>query len=234
MTCDEARALLDADLDRELEPVRSAELGRHLAQCAACRARAAALAALRDAIRSKVEQPEPSELLLARLERALPKRRRAIPVAPIALAATLLIAFAGWLAVPRRGLDASLLDAHVRALQVEHLTDVASSDRHTVKPWFQGKIDYAFPVFDFAPQGFPLVGGRLDVIGGKNTAVLVYKRRLHVLDVFVFAGPRPSGARVERGFHVLGWSQGGTQYEAISDAAPEELESLRALIDGAK
>ena len=128
-------------------------------------------------------------------------------------------------------LDAELVADHVRALQIGPLTEVASSDRHTVKPWFQGRLDYAPPVFDLAADGFPLAGGRTERVRGSTVAALAYARNRHVIDVFVW----PSGAKtaplrsVHRGFNVLHWADGAMQYWAVSDLEPTELARFAQL-----
>lgn len=123
-------------------------------------------------------------------------------------------------------LDAELVADHVRALQVGPLTEVVSTDRHTVKPWFQGRLDYAPPVFDLAAQGFPLMGGRVEHVRGNTVATLAYARNRHVIDVFVW----PSTAQaapvrsVHKGFNVLRWADGSMQYWAVSDLERAEME----------
>ena len=120
---------------------------------------------------------------------------------------------------------ADLVASHVRALQVGPLAEVMSTDRHTVKPWFQGKLDFAPPVMDLAADGFPLLGGRIDRLRGKLAATLAYTRQRHVIDVYVWpAAARPApGQASSRGFHVLQWSDGSMQYAAVSDIEPGEL-----------
>lgn len=124
-----------------------------------------------------------------------------------------------------------LVDAHVRSLLPNHLLDVVSTDRHTVKPWFAGKTDIAPPVVDLSDKGFPLLGGRLDYVDGHSAAVLVYGRRLHTINVFVWRTttrePR-DGASEVRGHSLLHWTKGGLSYWAVSDAALPELEAFRA------
>lgn len=128
-------------------------------------------------------------------------------------------------------LDADLVADHVRALQVGPLTEVVSTDRHTVKPWFQGRLDYAPPVFDLAPQGFPLMGGRIEHLRGSTVAALAYARNRHVIDVFV----SPSAARSapvrsqHKGFNVLHWADGSMQYWAVSDLERAEMERFAQL-----
>ena len=128
-------------------------------------------------------------------------------------------------------LDADLVAAHVRALQLGPLTEVAASDRHTVKPWFQGRLDYAPPVFDLAAEGFPLMGARLEHVQGSVVATLTYTRNLHVIDVFVWpsAEHRAPVRSVRRGFNVLHWSDGSMQYRAVSDLERVEMERFAAL-----
>ena len=156
------------------------------------------------------------------------------------IAASLLVAaFVGWGAASLRPTGQSsatsattnqLVDAHVRSLLPNHLMDVVSTDRHTVKPWFAGKTDIAPPVVDLTDKGFPLLGGRLDYVDGHSAAVLVYGRRLHTINVFVWrtgtSEPRDGSFEV-RGHSLLHWTNGGLSYWAVSDAAEPDLEAFR-------
>jgi anti-sigma factor RsiW len=127
----------------------------------------------------------------------------------------------------------AIVDAHLRSLQPGHLEDVVSTDQHTVKPWFDGKLDFAPPVRDFASEGFPLQGGRVDVVRGHTVAVLVYGRRKHVVNVFIWptaehdSRPR-SGSQL--GYNWVDWRQGGMELCAISDANSSDLDALRQLL----
>ena len=119
-----------------------------------------------------------------------------------------------------------VVSAHLRSLQPSHLTDVETSDQHTVKPWFNGKLDVAPPVINLTAQGFTLIGGRLDDISGETVAAIVYRRRNHVINLFVAEGlgAKPvSPAAVQHGFNVRHWREGGLDFSAVSDINPDEL-----------
>jgi len=128
-------------------------------------------------------------------------------------------------------LDADLVADHVRALQTGSIAEVTSSDRHTVKPWFQGRLDYAPPVIDLAGDGFPLVGGRIEHVRGQVVATLAYTRNRHVVDLFVWPSSerKPAVRQVRRGFNVMHWADGSMQYWAVSDMDREEIESFARL-----
>jgi anti-sigma factor RsiW len=137
-------------------------------------------------------------------------------------------------AAAQERLSQEMIDGHVRSLMAQHLADVASSDQHTVKPWFAGKIDFSPPVYDLSAQGFPLAGGRLDYIDGQATAALVYRRNSHIINVFFQSRKdrtsAPPDAFTARGYHVSGWKAGATQAWVVSDLNAEELTQFTVML----
>ncbi len=123
------------------------------------------------------------------------------------------------------GLEEELVAGHVRSLQASHLIDVATSDQHVVKPWFDGKLDFAPPVIDLAQQGFPIVGGRLDYIDHRAVAAVVYRRGRHLINLFIWPSdrPPPAGRHTLDGYTLLDWNKGGMSYWAVSDVNPNDL-----------
>jgi anti-sigma factor RsiW len=246
--CELSGIHLQAYLDGELDAAGTASFERHLQSCAQCGAALASEQALRHTLHAAQLYERAPDHLRQKVRAALPASFPApgqtvrFPVWQwAALAAALLLAVLlgrELLTVLRSNSEATTLavaavDAHLRSLQPGHLMDVESTDQHTVKPWFDGKIDFAPSVRDFANDGFPLMGGRLDVLAGRTAAALVYSRRKHVVNVFVVTGPEanpalaPSGER--QGYHWLSWQKDGFSYVAVSDAAPADLQQLRDL-----
>jgi anti-sigma factor RsiW len=123
-----------------------------------------------------------------------------------------------------------MVSAHVRSLMLDHATDVISTDQHTVKPWFEGKLDFSPPVVDLASQGFTLIGGRLDYAGGRAVAALVYQRRQHVVNLFVFptqdSSTNGNKILVKQGFNIVHWTRSGMTFWAVSDLNAAELQEF--------
>jgi anti-sigma factor (TIGR02949 family) len=252
VTCDESTELLDAWYDGELDAPRSAALKRHLDECPACAALSGARSALSEVLVKKAPRYTAPAALRKKIEaqmarpQPVARRPREIPWRGLAIAASLaLFVMAGWNALllqsagPTHDLANEIVSDHVRSLMVNHLSDVASEDRHTVKPWFMGKLDYSPPVDDLASEGFKLTGGRLDYAGGKPVSALVYQHGAHVINVFVWptregddALPQPRW-RSDQGYHLANWTHSGMTYWAISDVDPAELARLVNLL-GAK
>ena len=228
MNCAEAQELVGAYFDDELDLVNSLAVEKHLAECAACTAELERLGALRSAIRSQAPYYAASAALRARVQGG--RRFVRMGWAPwLAAAAAVLVAAAVWLApAPGPAVKDEVVEAHIRSLQENHLLDVPSSDRHTVKPWFAGKLDFAPEVEDLADRGFVLEGGRLDYLDGRAVAALIYKRRLHTVNVFVWPGAGERAIRLDtrRGFNVARWTHGGLEWWAVSDLNGEELAEL--------
>lgn len=226
MNCEQARKLLNAYHDGELGVEQILEVENHLETCPDCAQAYEALRGLSGAIRQKATYFEAPDTLRRRLTKpAAPPwwQRYALPTVSFAAlaAAIAIVSFRGPSAP---GLETALLEDHVRSLQADHLFDVASSNRHTVKPWFQGKLEFSPSVPDLAPQGFPLVGGRLVYIDHRPAAALVYKRAKHVINVFVLPESKGEVPNDREGYHVLTWKMGDLDYWAISDVAAEDLK----------
>ena len=244
MSCDQ-HEWLHGYFDQELDAARAAAFEAHLEGCPACRGALAEEQSLREAIRSAgLYQRAPQSLRARLLAVVSPSKRHPARWAGLGLAAAMLVALGSLLATHRWSMGqgdevaAEVLDAHLRSLQLGHLTDVTSEDRHTVKPWFVGKLDFAPPVTDFPQEGFPLVGGRLDVVGGRSVAALVYQRRKHVINLFVWPeaerGDTPANSGAERGYLWLHWHRDGMAFWAISDVAATDLKEFASLEAGAR
>jgi anti-sigma factor RsiW len=228
--CDEMRLLIQAELDGELDAARAAGLAQHLADCPACRATREELAALSARLRSQAAYHRAPASLRAAFAPPPPARPRRIWIAPFGAGAGLALAacLALFLLLPTQpDITRTLVDDHIRALQPGHLMDVVSTDQHTVKPWFDGRIDFAPPVRDFAAQGFPLAGGRIDYVDGHPAAVLIYRRGGHVIDLTIWPGPSAlptSGSRA--GYNYRRWSANGLVFWAVSDVEADQLANF--------
>jgi len=234
--CVRWQLLVQADHDGELGVAEAAAVVAHLDGCADCRAVPGELAAIAGAVRAGADRHSAPAALRSALARQAgtqvlpwrPHRARTALAAGVALAMAACIALVLLPHAPP-ATDAAVA-SHIRALQPGHLTDVLSSDQHTVKPWFSGKLDYAPPVRDFATSGFPLLGGRLDYLEQRTVAALVYGRGGHVIDVYVWPdGSGGTGTRRVSGFNVATWAIGGMQFVAVSDLNTIELQDFTAL-----
>lgn len=238
--CEDRILLLQADHDGELDAGRAAELATHVATCLGCAAVRRDLAAVSTRLRRELPYHRAPDRLRAAITAQMapvaapppPRRallRRQIPAFVAGMAAAASVAL---VVLPRRGSDVAeqVLGSHLRSLQAAHLFDVASSDRHTVKPWFDGRLDFAPPVRDLAAQGFPLEGGRLDHIEGRAVAALVYRRARHVINLFLWPShslrPSEPAASTISGYHLLRWREGDMVFWAVSDVNLAELEEF--------
>ena len=246
MNCAEIKDLLHAYADGELDLVRNLEVEQHLKSCAKCAAEKNSIQSLRDVLRQNdlaYRAPNSLRKEIRKMVNAdVPARGDARPTEIklwiwklIAAGAT---AFAALTIILRPGIsgrDQLLNEAvadHVRSLQANHLTDVTSTDQHTVKPWFDGKLDFAPDVKDFAGQGFPLIGGRLDYLKGRTVAALVYKRNKHFINVFIWPTKNTATQTAEnfRGYSIINFDANGFHYCLVSDAEGKELSDLANLI----
>jgi len=234
---------LDAYLDGELAAPDAAELEQHLRACPDCSRLEQRRRALSAAVREQVLRFPAPDTLRARVRSAVRAdlkrtlhRRSYWPALAVA-ASVAVVAVGSWQAGLRHAagdaLADQLLGSHVRSLMPGHLTDVQSSDQHTVKPWFNGKLDFSPPVYDFAGRGFPLIGGRLDYLGERPVAALVYGRRQHIISVFVWpADSRTEGpaAATRRGYHLLHWTNRQYTFWVASDLGVVELREFSGLL----
>ncbi len=251
MDCETHGKLTDAYLDGELDAASALAFESHAAACAGCGPR---LASARDErvrmsslVRESATYHRAPPALRAGVEAALaresvppPAARAAAParfglgpLAAVAAAAVLASALTWWAASSLGGARhdpvGELVASHVRSLQVDHLTDIASSDRHAVKPWFAGKLDFTPPVADLAAEGYALRGGRLDYVDGRPVAAVAYQRRQHVINLFVWSdagGDEPAYATQRAGFNVVAWRDRGLRFALVSDLGEDELRAF--------
>jgi anti-sigma factor RsiW len=234
MNCHDAGRMLDAYIDGELAPADAASMAGHLEGCAACRERLATLESLGRLVRSVPYHPAPGRLRTTVI--GTPRRARRA-TSTLAWAAGLMLAVALGAAGFRGRQTAratsvvaeDVVNRHVSALMSDRLFDVRSSSQHTVKPWFQGKLEFSPPVPDLASAGFPLIGGRVDVVGGRPVAALVYQRRDHMINVFIWPALDRTAAgdgRTIRGFQERHWTQAEMSLWAVSDLNDRELQEF--------
>lgn len=237
--CGDQELLLGALVDGELDAANTAMVEAHVARCDGCRDELERLQAVRNLLGGEgVRHVAPGSLLrqVATLPELAPKTANENPVMrwlPPALTGAIAASLAMVALLPPGGqavVDEELVSSHVRSLQPGHLTDVQTTNQHIVKPWFNGRIDFAPPVPELADQGFPLAGGRLDSVDGRTVAAIVYHRRLHTVNLFVW--PAKDGterAFVKNGFAVTEWSRNGLRFAAVSDIPAAELRQFETL-----
>jgi anti-sigma factor RsiW len=243
MNCAQAKPLIGPYADGELEPASIIELEKHLHDCPACALEFRNLQSLKKALKQDALYFTAPKELRQRIKSELPSPEREGPRRPLWnwnwnwLTTAISGAFAVCLALllfvtqtrpsPEQQLQQEIVSSHVRSLMTGHTTDVASTDQHTVKPWFSGKLDFSPPVKDLEAEGYPLIGGRLDYLGGRSVAALVFQHGKHVINLFVWpareADSKPAPMNPTQGFNSIHWSKGGMVFWAVSDLNEKEL-----------
>jgi anti-sigma factor RsiW len=246
--CTDAQTLIESYVDGELDVVHTVEIEQHLGDCRICSPIHQDTLELRSRIREEVPYFRASADLQQRI-RAIAREKNAETnrsVVPLwawsgAIAAVVLFAVIT-VGLVRRASESSreqmitqeIVADHLRSLMANHLTDIASTDQHNVKPWFNGKLDFAPPVNDFTAEGFPLVGGRVDYLDGRPVAALVYQRRLHPINLFVWAAAEKYAEKAtlqtRQGYSILLWARDGMTYCAISDLTADEMRTFSGLL----
>ena len=253
MTCDEAHQLLHAYVDDELDIATALRMESHLPDCPACRKELERAQVVRTAIaQPAVYYPAPSALR-ERLKRAiqaeageretppnmrisLPWWKRPMVFSGLAAALFLMIGLSVLLLTPHAPHDqiAELVGSHVRSLEADHLLDVKSTDQHTVKPWFAGKLEFSPPVVDLSAEGYPLIGGRLDYLAQQKVAALIYRRNKHVINLFIWPGETSSEVSSKQGFNLIRFECKGMICSAVSDLNLGELQQFADLFKAKK
>lgn len=253
MNCKRTLELLPAHLDQELGLSESSEIDQHLQSCVSCRNAFASQSALRDAVKQHATYFQAPADLGNRISAALPEYEETSTPAKLhawrwgswrwfnagtLLASLVVLVWSAGLYLstpsPTELLAEEVLSSHVRSLMVNHIADVISTDQHTVKPWFDGKLDFSPTVRDLTNLGFPLVGGRLDYLDHRSVAALIYRHRLHLINVYIWpaSNERQSAFHTQsiQGYHLIHWREAGMVYWMISDLDPRDLMTLARIL----
>jgi anti-sigma factor RsiW len=257
VSCEFTERFVSGYLDGELDLVRTIEVEAHLKSCEFCARELENQQALREALRrSSLAYAAPASLR-NRIQSSLDAASAPVTRVPekvsawqglqiwrwaAAFAVLVVCSVTAWQLLPglqalsgNQRLAAEVFSSHVRSLEANHLMDVVSTDQHTVKPWFDGKLDFSPPVEDLASDGFPLIGGRLDYLGGREVAALVYQRRKHFINVFVWPDASGSSAasvmESRQGYNLMRWSRGGFHFWAASDVSAADVAEFVRLLE---
>jgi anti-sigma factor RsiW len=238
MNCQQAKSLIDPYADGELEAAAILELEQHLKSCSACALAWRNVQGLKKALRQDALYFTAPEELRRRIKAELPSPSKEALLRQAWNWNWLTTAMSGAFAVclalllivrpsSQQPLAHEIVSEHIRSLMGNHLMDVVSTDQHTVKPWFNGKVDFSPPVKDLAAQEFPLIGGRLDYVGGRSVAALVFQRHKHIINLFVWPGNEADSKAAafpsRQGYHLIHWSESGMAFWAVSDLNETEL-----------
>jgi anti-sigma factor RsiW len=257
MNCRDVNELVHAYVDDELDLVSARQVDEHLVLCGGCRGRLETVRAVKGAVANSGQYFKAPVELRARVLGAILEKDQTVSTNAITpdlsrrergkegayrsswrswgLAVAAVVVLAVMLSLTFRGgqenpIVAEVLTAHLRSMQAGHLMDVVSTDQHTVKPWFDSRVDFSPPVKQLEAAGFPLLGGRLDYLGNRPVAALIYGRAKHTINLFVWPGEGGSGATERRGFNVVHWTAGGMTFWAVSDLNARELEQFAELV----
>jgi len=246
MNHDEAAKLLGPYQDGELDLATCLKLEEHMADCPSCQQMLSQGKELVELVQSETPRFKASPFLKTRIQAALREEQSSPSAIPwwkqissiwtysgLATAALVVMAVSLFSMQGIPELDRDAVANHVRSLQVNHLMDVVSTDQHTVKPWFAGKLDYSPQVVDLTPSGYPLIGGRLDVLDHRNVAAIIYQRRKHYINLFIWpsnTNSLPEKLYNQNGYHVLGWTKSGMNYLAVSELGEKEFREFAQMI----
>jgi anti-sigma factor RsiW len=223
MDCPHARQLLDAFADNELDAATSRAVEAHLDSCPDCAQSLETISSIKTAASSPALYYPAPAILRAKLA---PKQKWLVPWWTAGLAASIALVIGITFQQVGNSDANDVLAAHLRSLQAEHLLDVVSTDQHTVKPWFDGKLDFAPPVHDLAAQGFPLAGGRLDYLHGRTVAALIFHRNKHVINLLIWPEAASDFNGTLNGYNLIRFSAGGMTCWAVSDLNMQELQQF--------
>jgi mycothiol system anti-sigma-R factor len=256
VSCDLTQRFVPGYVDGQLDLVRTIEMEKHLTDCPACAQNLESQREVRALLRRSSLAYAAPAVLRDRIQKSLRASSVAIEVQESgikwpsmrvwqwagAVVVLALFSLSGWQLTARlrepagdRRIAAEVLSNHVRSLEADHLMDVVSTDQHTVKPWFNSKLDFSPPVEDLANDGFPLAGGRLDYLDGREVAALIYQRRNHFINVFVWPAPTGSDStqsiESRQGYNIVRWTRGGFQCWAVSDIGASDLAGFVSLFE---
>ena len=253
MNCQECHDFIDPYIDNELDVAAAILVKQHLRDCPQCQPLLESRRALRALLSNPQVQFEIPDSLRRRIQSALPVATSSVPqrssgrsvipwfTIPLALAAAFTVVLGLVFLNQGKILDRSrgnaiveeVVSSHIRSLLATHLLDVPSTDQHTVKPWFDGKLKFSPPVLDFTTQGFRLIGGRLDYVNGREVAALVYQRNKHIINLFILPSEAGHTEAVQSfakdGYNVLHWDRDGFEFWAVSDVNAGDLRAFADL-----